>query len=167
MYACNQNCSPTTAGVEMGFSWDIMAVPQVPGRKRGTRLAANAYGLLAQGNNKNQDLGWEYIKYLVGEEGSTQLVQSATLYMSHQRAADVWVDTMRRRGGVRNGRVVADVLAQWARREQTLLKGWGKAMAPIHREWTAVLNGQRGLGEAISVAKAEAEAALAAERAAG
>ena len=64
---------------------------------------------------------------------------------------------------MRNGKVVADVLAQWARREQTLLKGWGKAMVPINREWTAVLNGQRGLGEAISIAKAEAEAAPQAE----
>lgn len=167
MYACNQNCSPTTAGVEMGFSWDVMAVPQVPGRKRGTRLAANAYGLLTQGMNKNPDLGWEYIKHVVGEEGSKQLVQSATLYMSHRSAADTWVETMSRKGGVRNGKVVADVLDQWARREQTLIKGWGKAMAPIHREWTAVLNGERGLGEAIDIAKAEAEAALAAERAAG
>ncbi|MBI3974263.1 MAG: extracellular solute-binding protein [Chloroflexi bacterium] len=166
MYACNQNCSPTTAGVEMGFSWDVMAVPQVPGRKRGTRLAANAYGLLTQGQNKNPDLGWEFIKYIVGEEGSKQLVQSATLYMSHKSAADTWVETMSRKGGVRNGKVVADVLDQWARREQTLLPGWGKAMAPIHREWDAVLNGKRSVGEMINVAKAEAEAALAAERAA-
>jgi ABC-type glycerol-3-phosphate transport system substrate-binding protein len=167
MYACNQNCSPTTAGIEMGFSWDVMAVPQVPGRKRATRLAANAYGLLTQGQNKNPDLGWEYIKHLVGEEGSKQLVQNATLYMSHRNAADVWVETMSRRGGIRNGRVVADVLDQWARREQTLLKGWGKAMAPIHREWTAVLNGQQAIGQAIDIAKAEAEAILATERAAG
>jgi hypothetical protein len=86
--------------------------------------------------------------------------------MSHRAAAETWIDTMSRKGGIRNGKVVTEVVDQWARREQTLLKGWGKAMAPIHREWTAVLNGQRGLGEAISVAKAEAEAALAAERAA-
>jgi multiple sugar transport system substrate-binding protein len=167
MYACNQNCSPTTAGVEMSFGWDFQAVPQVPGRKRGTRLAANAYGLLTQGQNKNPDLGWEYIKHIVGAEGSKQLVQSATLYMSHKGAADTWVETLQRVGGARNGKVVADVLESWARREQTLLKGWGKAMAPIHREWGAVLNGERGLGEAINIAKAEAEGILRAERAAG
>ncbi|MGH2350018.1 MAG: ABC transporter substrate-binding protein, partial [Chloroflexota bacterium] len=154
MYACNQNCSPTTAGVEMSFGWDFMAVPQVPNRKRGTRLAANAYGLLTQGQNKNPDLGWELIKHLVGAEGSKQLVQSATLFMSHKASADTWVETLQRLGGARNGKVVADVLENMARREQTLIKGWGKAMAPIHREWTAVLNGERGLGEAINIAKA-------------
>jgi multiple sugar transport system substrate-binding protein len=167
MYACNQNCSPTTAGVEMNFGWDFQAVPQVPNRKRGTRLAANAYGLLTQGQNKNPDLGWELIKHLVGAEGSKQLVEGATLYMSHKAAADTWVETLQRLGGARNGKVVAEVLENWARREQTLLKGWGKAMAPINREWTAVLNGERGLGEAINIAKAEAEAILKVERAAG
>lgn len=118
-------------------------------------------GLLTQGQNKNPDLGWEFIKHFVGEQGSKQLVQGATLYMSHKRAADDWVATLNRVAGVRNGRVVADILENWARREQTLLKGWGQAIAPIHREWTAILNGQQSLGGGISVAKAEAEAALA------
>jgi len=164
-YACNQNCSPITSGDQMSFEWDFMAVPQVPGRKRGTRLAANAYGLLAQGQNKNPDLGWELVKYLVGEQGSSQLVQGSTLYMSHKKASDQWVTAVNRLGGAKNGKVVADVLETQARREQTLIKGWGKAMAPIHREWTAVQDGKQSIGEMISIAKAEAEAALKAEQA--
>ncbi len=164
-YACNQNCSPITSGDQMSFAWDFMAVPQVPGRKRGTRLAANAYGLLAQGQNKNPDLGWELIKHLVGEQGSTQLVQGATLYMSHKKAAEQWVTTVDRLGGAKNGKVVADVLETMGRREQTLIKGWAKAMAPINREWTAVQDGKQSIGEMINIAKAEAEAVLKAEQA--
>jgi hypothetical protein len=34
-------------------------------------------------------------------------------------------------------------------------------MAPVVREWTAVQNGERSLGEAVAIARPEAEAALA------
>lgn len=54
-----------------------------------------------------------------------------------------------------------------ARLEQTRLKGWSQGMAPINREWTAVLNGQRSIGEMIAIAKPEAEAAIAQAQASG
>lgn len=155
MYASNQNTAPVGTNA-VSFEWDIQALPQVPGKKRATRMAGNAYGILMQGMNKNLDLSYEFIKYFIGEEGSKLQVEAGN-YMAHRKAAEEWA---RHRGPSRNGKVVGEILESWARLEQTRLKNWGKAMAPIHREWTAVQNGQRSLGEAIDVAKPEAEAAL-------
>jgi multiple sugar transport system substrate-binding protein len=157
MYASNQNTAPVgTNGVP--FEWDIQALPQVPGKKRATRMAGNAYGIITAGKNKNPDLAWELIKYFVGEEGS-RLQMEAGNFMSHKKAVEKWPET---RGPAKNGRVVFEVMESWARLENRP-KGWDKAMGPINREWTKVLNGQQSIGELINIAKPEAEGILRAE----
>ena len=159
MYASNVNTSPLRAAAGgQGLDWDIVPLPQGPGRARAARLAVPAYGLVAQGQNQNPDLGWELVKHLVGEEGAKRWIEAAGMLMAHKKASEEWA---RHRGPSRNSKVAFDVLEHWARLEQTRLPGWSQAMAPVVREWTAVQNGQRSLGEAITIARPEAEAALA------
>jgi multiple sugar transport system substrate-binding protein len=159
MYASNVNTSPLRAtGQAQGLDWDIQALPQVPGRRRATRLAVPAYGLVTQGQHQNPDLGWELIKHLVGEEGARRWIEASGILMAHKKASEEWA---RHRGPSRNSKVAFEILEQWARLEQTRLPGWSQAMVPITREWTAVQNGQRALGEMIAIAKPEADAALA------
>jgi multiple sugar transport system substrate-binding protein len=160
MYCSNINTSPlaTTGGPPLAIDWDIQALPLVANRKRGTRLAAPGYGIVTQGQNRNPDLAWELMKYLVGEEGARRWIKASGLMMAQKKAAEEWAKF---RGPSKNSQVAFDILDNWARLEQTRLKGWSQGMAPINREWTAVLNGQRSLGEMISVAKPEAEAAIA------
>jgi hypothetical protein len=98
------------------------------------------------------------MKYLVGEEGARRWIKASGLMMAQKKAAEEWAKF---RGPSKNSQVAFDILDNWARLEQTRLKGWSQGMAPINREWTAVLNGQRSLGEMIAVAKPEAEAAIA------
>ena len=76
--------------------------------------------------------------------------------MSHKKAVEKWPET---RAPARNGRVVFEVMESWARLENRP-KGWDKAMVPINREWTRVLNGQQSIGELINIAKPEAEGIL-------
>lgn len=159
MYASNQNTAPVGTNA-VPFDWDLQAVPQVPGKKRATRMAGNAYGIITNGKNKNPDLGWELIKYFVGEEGSRAQVQAGN-FMSHKKAVESWVTT---RGPARNGRVVFEVMESYARLENRPT-GWGAAMAPINREWTKVQNGEQSIGEMINIAKPEAEAILKQEQA--
>jgi ABC-type glycerol-3-phosphate transport system substrate-binding protein len=159
MYASNQNTAPVGANA-VPFEWDIQAIPQVPGKKRATRMAGNAYGIITTGKNKNPDLGWELIKFFVGEEGSRSQVMAGN-FMSHKKAVQAWVDT---RGPAKNGRVVFDVMESWARLENRPT-GWGAAMGPINREWTRVQNGEQSIGEMINIAKPEAEAILKQEQA--
>src|SRR6266542_3329902 len=66
MYASNQNTAPVGTNA-VSFDWDMVPIPQVPGKKRATRMAGNAYGIITQGKNKNPDLAWELIKFFVGE----------------------------------------------------------------------------------------------------
>jgi multiple sugar transport system substrate-binding protein len=159
MYASNVNTSPLVAtGGALAIDWDIQALPQVPGHKRATCLAAPGYAIVTQGQNKNPDLAWELIKHLDGEEGARQWIEASGLLMAHKRASQAWAT---HRGPSKNSQVAFDILDNWARLEQTRLRGWTQAMVPIGREWTAVLNGQRSIGEMIGIAKPEAEAALA------
>jgi multiple sugar transport system substrate-binding protein len=157
MYASNQNTAPVGSN-SVPFEWDIQAIPQVPGKKRATRMAGNAYGIITSGKNKNPDLSWELIKFFVGEEGS-RLQMEAGNFMSHKKAVEKWPET---RGPAKNGKVVFDVMENWARLENRP-KGWDKAMVPINREWTKVQNGQQSIGELINIAKPEAEGILKAE----
>ena len=85
-------------------------------------------------------------------------IEAAGMLMAHEKASEEWA---RHRGPSRHSKVAFDVLEHWARLEQTRLPGWSQAMAPVVREWTAVQNGQRSLGEAVTIARPEAEAALA------
>ena len=157
MYASNQNTAPVGTNA-VPFDWDIQAIPQVPGKKRATRMAGNAYGIITSGKNKNPDLSWELIKFFVGEEGS-RLQMEAGNFMSHKKAVEKWPET---RGPAKNGKVVFEVMENWARLENRP-KGWDKAMVPINREWTKVQNGQQSIGELINIAKPEAEGILKAE----
>jgi multiple sugar transport system substrate-binding protein len=157
MYASNQNTAPVGTNA-VPFEWDIQALPQVPGKKRATRMAGNAYGVITAGKNKNPDLSWELVKFFVGEEGSRQQMEAGN-FMSHKKAVEKWPET---RAPARNGRVVFEVMESWARLENRP-KGWDKAMVPINREWTRVLNGQQSIGELINIAKPEAEGILRAE----
>jgi multiple sugar transport system substrate-binding protein len=154
MYASNQNTAPVGSNA-VSFDWDIQAIPQVPGKKRATRMAGNAYGIITNGKNKNPDMSWELIKFFVGEEGS-RLQMEAGNFMSHKKAVEKWPET---RGPAKNGKVVFEVMENWARLENRP-KGWDKAMVPINREWTRVQNGQQSIGELINICKPEAEAIL-------
>jgi multiple sugar transport system substrate-binding protein len=154
MYASTQNTAPVGTNA-VPFDWDIQAIPQVPGKKRATRMAGNAYGIITDGKNKNPDMSWELIKFFVGEEGS-RLQMEAGNFMSHKKAVEKWPET---RGPAKNGRVVFEVMENWARLENRP-KGWDKAMVPINREWTKVQNGQQSIGELINICKPEAEAIL-------
>lgn len=154
MYSSNQNTAPVGTNA-VSFDWDIQALPQVPGKKRATRMAGNAYGVITNGKNKNPDLAYELVKFFVGEEGSAQQMVAGN-FMSHKKAVEKWPET---RGPAKNGRVVFEVMESWARLENRP-KGWDKAMAPINREWTRVQNGEQSIGELINVAKPEAEAIL-------
>jgi ABC-type glycerol-3-phosphate transport system substrate-binding protein len=154
MYASNQNTAPVGTNA-VPFEWELQAIPQVPGKKRATRMAGNAYGVITAGKNKNPDLAWELVKFFVGEEGSRLQVEAGN-FMSHKKAVEKWPET---RGPAKNGRVVFEVMESWARLENRP-KGWDKAMAPINREWTKVQNGEQSIGEMINVAKPEAEAIL-------
>ena len=154
MYASNQNTAPVGTNA-VPFDWELQALPQVPGKKRATRMAGNAYGLITAGKNKNPDLAWELIKYFVGEEGSKLQVQAGN-FMSHKKAVQSWPDT---RGPAKNGKVVFDIMDSWARLENRP-KGWDKAMGPINREWTRVQNGEQSIDGMVQVAKPEAEAIL-------
>jgi multiple sugar transport system substrate-binding protein len=154
MYSSNQNTAPVGTNA-VPFDWELQALPQVRGRKRATRMAGNAYGIITAGTNKNPDLAYELVKYFVGEHGSRLQVEAGN-FMSHKKAVERWPET---RGPAKNGRVVFEVMESWARLEHRP-KGWDKAMGPINREWTAVQNGQQSLGEMINVAKPEAEAIL-------
>jgi ABC-type glycerol-3-phosphate transport system substrate-binding protein len=159
MYVANVNTSPLrAAGQGQGIDWDIQALPQVSGKRRYSRLASPAYGVVAKGQNQNPDLAWELVKFLVGEEGAKRWVEASGVLMAHKKASEEWA---KHRGPSRNSQVAFDILTSWARLEQIRLKGWAEATAPIAREWTAVQNGQRSIGEAIAIAKPEAEAALA------
>jgi ABC-type glycerol-3-phosphate transport system substrate-binding protein len=154
MYASNQNTAPVGTNA-VPFEWDLQVLPQVPGKKRATRMAGNAYGVITQGKNKNPDLAWELVKFFVGEEGSRLQVDAGN-FMSHKKATEKWPET---RGPAKNGRAVFEVMDSWARLENRP-KGWDKAMVPINREWTRVQNGEQSIGEMINVAKPEAEAIL-------
>ncbi len=157
MYASNQNTAPVGTNA-VPFDWDLQALPQVSGKKRATRMAGNAYGIITAGKAKNPDLAWELVKYFVGEEGSRLQLQAGN-FMSHKRAVERWPET---RAPAKNGRVVFEIMESWARLENRP-PGWDKAMAPINREWTRVQNGQQSIGEMINVAKPEAEGILRAE----
>ncbi len=164
MYMSGINASPLRiAGGGQGLDWDIQALPQVPGKKRASRMAAPGYGILTQGENKNPELGWELIKQLAGEEGSKRWIEASGTLMAHKRASEVWAKS---RGPSKNSKVAFDVLEQWGRLEQVRVPGWSQAMAPINREWLAARNGERPLGDVITIAKAEADAALARAQAA-
>lgn len=154
MYASNQNTAPIGTNA-VPFEWDIQVIPQVPGKKRATRMAGNAYGVITNGKNKNPDLAWELVKSFVGEAGSAAQVQAGN-FMSHKKAVDKWPET---RAPAKNGRVVFDVMESYARLEHRP-KGWDKAMAPINREWLRVQNGEQSIGEMINIVKPEAEAIL-------
>ena len=154
MYASNQNTAPVGTNA-VSFDWDMVPIPQVPGKKRATRMAGNAYGIITTGKNKNPDLAWELIKYFVGEQGSIAQVQAGN-FMSHKKAVDKWPET---RAPAKNGRLVFDVMESHARLEHRP-KGWDKAMVPINREWTRVLNGEQSVSEMVTVVKPEAEAIL-------
>jgi multiple sugar transport system substrate-binding protein len=158
MYVSGVNASPLRAAGAGSIDWDIQALPQVPGKKRASRMAAPGYGLLNQGQNRNPDLGWEVIKYLVGEEGAKRWIEASGTLMAHKKASEEWA---KHRGPSKNSKVAFDIMEQWGRLEQVRLPGWAQAMAPINREWTAVRNGDRSIGDAITVAKAESDAALA------
>jgi multiple sugar transport system substrate-binding protein len=157
MYASNQNTAPVGTNA-VPFDWELQALPQVPGKKRATRMAGNAYGLITAGKNQNPDLAWELIKFFVGEEGSRLQMQAGN-FMSHKKAVQQWPET---RGPAKNGKVVFEIMDNWARLENRP-KGWDKAMGPINREWTKVQDGQQSIGELIGVAKPEAEGILRAE----
>jgi ABC-type glycerol-3-phosphate transport system substrate-binding protein len=157
MYASNQNTAPVGTNA-VPFDWELQAIPQAPGKKRATRMAGNAYGIITSGKNKNPDLAWELVKFFVGEDGS-RLQMEAGNFMSHKKAVEKWPET---RGPAKNGRVVFDIMENWARLENRP-KGWDKAMVPINREWTKVQNGQQSIGEMINLAKPEAEGILRAE----
>jgi multiple sugar transport system substrate-binding protein len=154
LYASNQNTAPVGSNA-VPFEWDMQAIPQVPGKKRATRMAGNAYGVITAGTNRNPDLAWELVKSFVGEEGSRLQVEAGN-FMSHRRAVERWPET---RGPARNGRVVFEIMESWARLENRP-RGWDKAMVPINREWVRVQNGEQSIGEMINVAKPEAEAIL-------
>ena len=154
MYASNQNTAPVGTSA-VPFEWDMQAIPQVPGKKRATRMAGNAYGIITNGKNKNPDLAWELIKFFVGEEGSVAQVQAGN-FMSHKKAVEKWPET---RAPAKNGRVVFEVMESYARLEHRP-KGWDKAMVPINREWVRVQNGEQSIGEMINIVKPEAEAIL-------
>ena len=51
MYASNQNTAPVGSNA-VPFEWDIQALPQVPGKKRATRMAGNAYGVITDGEEQ-------------------------------------------------------------------------------------------------------------------
>jgi multiple sugar transport system substrate-binding protein len=154
MYASNQNTAPVGTNA-VSFDWDIVPLPQVSGKKRATRMAGNAYGIITQGKNKNPDLAWELIKFFVGEQGSIAQVQAGN-FMSHKKAVEKWPET---RAPAKNGRLVFEVMESWARLENRP-KGWDKAMVPINREWTRVQNGEQSVSEMVTVVKPEAEAIL-------
>lgn len=154
MYASNQNTAPVGVNA-VPFEWDLVPIPQVPGKKRATRMAGNAYGVITNGQNKNPDLAWELVKFFVGAEGSALQVQAGN-FMSHKKAVEKWPET---RAPARNGRMVFDVMESWARLENRPT-GWGQAMAPINREWTRVQNGEQSVAEMVTVVKPEAEAIL-------
>ncbi|HXI18542.1 MAG TPA: extracellular solute-binding protein [Chloroflexota bacterium] len=154
MYASNQNTAPVGTNA-VPFEWDMQIIPQVPGKKRATRMAGNAYGVITAGKNKNPDLAWELVKFFVGEEGSALQVQAGN-FMSHKKAVEKWPDT---RAPAKNGRAVFEVMESHARLENRP-KGWGEAMVPINREWTRVQNGEQSIGEMVTIVKPEAEAIL-------
>ena len=154
MYASNQNTAPVGTNA-VSFDWDMVPIPQVPGKKRATRMAGNAYGIITQGKNKNPDLAWELIKFFVGEQGSIAQVLAGN-FMSHKKAVEKWPDT---RAPAKNGKLVFDVMESYARLENRP-KGWDKAMVPINREWTRVQNGEQSVSEMVTVVKPEAEAIL-------
>jgi len=154
MYASNQNTAPVGTNAVI-FDWDVVPIPQVPGKKRATRMAGNAYGIITQGKNKNPDLAWELIKFFVGEQGSIAQVQAGN-FMSHKKAVEKWPET---RAPAKNGRLVFEVMESYARLENRP-KGWDKAMVPINREWTRVLNGEQSVSEMVTVVKPEAESIL-------
>jgi len=154
MFTSNQNTAPVGTNA-VSFDWDLQAIPQVAGKKRATRMAGNAYGIITAGKNKNPDLGWELVKHFVGEQGSV-LQSQAGNFMSHKKAVEKWLDT---RAPAKNGRVVFEVMESHARLEHRP-KGWGQAMGPINREWTRVLNGEQSVSEMVTVVKPEAEAIL-------
>src|SRR5687767_1099167 len=154
MYASNQNTAPVGTNA-VSFDWDMVPLPQVPGKKRATRMAGNAYGIITQGKNRNPDLAWELVKFFVGEQGSVAQVLAGN-FMSHKKAVEKWPDT---RAPAKNGKLVFDVMESWARLENRP-KGWDKAMVPINREWTRVLNGEQSVSEMVTIVKPEAESIL-------
>jgi ABC-type glycerol-3-phosphate transport system substrate-binding protein len=157
-YASNQNTAPVGTNA-VSFDWDLQLLPQVPGNKRATRMAGNAYGVITNGKNKNPDLAWELVKYFVGEDGSTAQMQAGN-FMANKKATEKWPET---RAPAKNGKVVFEAMDSYARLEHRP-KGWDKAMVVINREWTKVLNGDQSIGGMISVAKPEAEAILKTEQ---
>ncbi len=160
-YASNQNTAPVGTNA-VPFEWDIQLLPQVPGKKRATRMAGNAYGVITNGKNKNPDLAWELVKAFVGEEGSIAQMQGGN-FMAHKKATEKWPET---RAPAKNGRVVFEAMEGYARLEHRP-KGWDKAMVPINREWAKVLNGEQSLGGLISIAKPEADQILKVEQSLG
>lgn len=157
-YASNQNTAPVGTNT-VQFDWDLQLLPQVPGKKRATRMAGNAYGVITTGKNKNPDLAWELVKYFVGDDGSTVQMQAGN-FMANKKATEKWPET---RAPAKNGKVVFEAMDGYARLEHRP-KGWDKAMVVINREWTKVLNGEQSIGGMISVAKPEAEAILKTEQ---
>lgn len=157
-YASNQNTAPVGTNA-VSFEWDIQLLPQVPGKKRATRMAGNAYGIITNGKNKNPDLAWELVKYFVGDDGSTAQMQAGN-FMANKKATEKWPET---RAPAKNGKVVFEAMDSYARLEHRP-KGWDKAMVVINREWTKVLNGEQSIGGLVSVAKPEAEAILKTEQ---
>jgi ABC-type glycerol-3-phosphate transport system substrate-binding protein len=119
-------------------------------------VACNAYGFLANGTNKNPDLAFEFVKSLVGEQGSKAWAKEGGFFMAHRKAQTEWAQ---QRGPSKNSQVVPDMM-EWARLEQARLPGFTEAVQPINREWNAVLNGQRSLSAAVAIAVPEAQAAL-------
>ena len=157
MYASNQNTAPVGSNA-VPFEWDIQALPQVPGKKRATRMAGNAYGVITAGKNKNPDLSWELVKFFVGEDGSRQQMEAGN-FMSHKKAVEKWPET---RAPARNGRVVFEVMESWARLGESP-QGVGQGDGAHQPGGTRVLNGQQSIGELINIAKPEAEGILRAE----
>jgi ABC-type glycerol-3-phosphate transport system substrate-binding protein len=157
-YASNQNTAPVGTNA-VSFEWDIQLLPQVPGKKRATRMAGNAYGIITNGKNKNPDLAWELVKYFVGDDGSTAQMQAGN-FMANRKATEKWPET---RAPAKNGKVIFEAMDSYARLEHRP-KGWDKAMVVINREWTKVLNGEQSIGGLVSVAKPEAEAILKTEQ---
>jgi sn-glycerol 3-phosphate transport system substrate-binding protein len=157
-YASNQNTAPVGTNA-VSFDWDLQLLPQVPGKKRATRMAGNAYGIITNGKNKNPDLAWELVKSFVGDDGSTAQMQAGN-FMANKKATEKWPET---RAPAKNGKVVFEAMDGYARLEHRP-KGWDKAMVVINREWTKVLNGEQSIGGMISIAKPEAEAILKTEQ---
>ena len=156
MYASNQNTAPVGSNA-VPFEWDIQALPQVPGKKRATRMAGNAYGVITAGKNKNPDLSWELVKFFVGEDGSRQQMEAGN-FMSHKKAVEKWPET---RAPARNGRVVFEVMEKLGPAEGD--RGVGQGDGAHQPGGPRVLNGQQSIGELINIAKPEAEGILRAE----